>query len=117
MEATMVVPGRTHEQRMAALGWGNEIRSYRAALKKDMAAKRVSAVDLLVADDPKLATMKVEELLLAIPGYGHWRVAKILRRLVISQSKTVGGLSDRQRAALVTALSGTMSADNRAPDC
>lgn len=102
---------------MAALGWGNEIRSYRAQLKKDVAARKVSAVALLVADEPRLATMKVQELMLAIPGMGRYRVDKMLRRLIISPSKTIGGMSDRQRSQLVTALGGTMGEITDAPDC
>ena len=40
-------------------------------------------------------------MLLAVPKYGRVKVDKILRQCKISPSKTVGGLSERQRNELV----------------
>ena len=43
-------------------------------------------------------------MLLAVPKYGRVKVDKILRQCKISPSKTVGGLSERQRNELVGLL-------------
>jgi S13-like protein len=43
-------------------------------------------------------------MLLAVPKYGQVKVNKILAQCRISPSKTIGGLSPRQRAELVSFL-------------
>ncbi len=49
-------------------------------------------------------TMKVFDLLLAVPKYGRVKVNKTLTQCRISPSKTVGWMSPRQRAELVSLL-------------
>ena len=44
------------------------------------------------------------DLLLAVPKYGRVKVNKILAQCRISPSKTLGGLSERQRAELVALM-------------
>ena len=44
-------------------------------------------------------------MLLAVPKYGRVKVNKMLSQCRIAPSKTIGGLSDRQRSELVTLLS------------
>jgi hypothetical protein len=46
----------------------------------------------------------VFDMLLAVPKYGRVKVNKILTHCRISPSKTIGGLSERQRAELVSML-------------
>jgi hypothetical protein len=55
----------------------------------------------LLAPPGYLETAKVFDLLLAVPKYGRVKVNKILTQCKISPSKTVGGLSERQRRELV----------------
>lgn len=105
--AVQTIPDRTLAQRMSALEKANEIRIYRAALKREIAAGLVDAAGKLTDNDPMLETMKVHELLMAMPGTGRVKVNRILTREQVSPSKTIGGLSARQRGALVTAL-GTL---------
>ena len=40
-------------------------------------------------------------MLLAVPKFGRVKAARMLNQCRISQSKTVGGLSDRQRQELI----------------
>ena len=89
---------------MDALEKANIIRIMRAELKRDVRAGRVSVHTYLLDPPPWLETMKVFELILSIPKYGRVKVNKIFQRYQISPSKTVGGLSDRQRALLVSVL-------------
>lgn len=107
--APVRAPERSLQQRMDALRHANEIRSYRAQVKREMKAGRRTIVDELVRVDELMATMKVFDLLLAVPKVGRVKVNKILQRERISPSKTVGGLSERQRLALVAALGGRAS--------
>lgn len=95
---------RSHIQRMDALARANHIRSERAQLKRELKAGRVSIADLLVDPPSCIDTAKVFDLLLAVPRYGRVKVNKVLAHCRISPSKTVGGLSERQRAELVTML-------------
>jgi hypothetical protein len=48
--------------------------------------------------------MKIFDLLFASPKYGRVKTNKILQVCRISPSKTVGGLSNRQRAEIVSML-------------
>ena len=43
-------------------------------------------------------------MLLAVPKYGRVKANKVLQQCRISPSKTVGGLSERQRGELVSLL-------------
>ena len=49
-------------------------------------------------------TAKVFDMLLAVPKYGRVKVNKVLTQCRISPSKTIGGLSQRQRDELVSSL-------------
>ena len=95
-------PPRSLAQRKQALKKANEIRTHRAVLKKDLLAEpeRVHGI----FDDPKCDTMKVVEVLLALPKVGRVKANRVFRRARISPSKTVGGLTERQRADLFESL-------------
>ena len=101
---TAVTPERSPNQRLAALARANEIRSQRAQLKRDLKSGRVSIQQLLANPPSYLETAKVSDMLLAVPKYGRVKVNKILHTCRISPSKTIGGLSERQRAELVSML-------------
>jgi hypothetical protein len=100
--ATERMPERTRVQRMAALETANEIRSKRALLKKQLKRREINVQDVLL-DPPEWAgTMKVIDLLLAAPKYGRVKANKALVRARISPSKTLGGMSARQRAEIAS---------------
>lgn len=93
-------PARTVEQRMEALRNANRIRSRRAELKRDLKARRVQLVPLLLDPPEWLLAAKVYELLLATPKIGRVKANKLLSIVRISPAKTIGGMSDRQRGEL-----------------
>lgn len=103
-----VAPPRSLAQRQAALLKANRVRTVRADLKRDLKAGRRLLVDVLADVDegrePDLETMHLFELLLAVPKCGRVKANVILQRARISPSKTLGGLSARQRRELVRAL-------------
>ncbi len=100
----VAAPERSLVQRMEALQRANDIRSRRAQLKRDLKAGRTPIHDLLLDPPDYLQTAKVFDLLLAVPKYGRVKVNKILGQCRISPSKTLGGLSERQRGELVALL-------------
>ena len=100
----LAAPERSLEQRMEALQRANDIRSRRAQLKRDLKAGRTPIHELLLQPPDYLMTAKVFDLLLAVPKYGRVKVNKILSQCRISPSKTLGGLSERQRGELVALL-------------
>ena len=91
-------------QRMDALSRANEIRSRRAQLKRDLKAGRASIEHVLLGPPDWVETAKVFDMMLAVPKYGRVKVNKVLQTCRISPSKTIGGLSERQRAELVALL-------------
>lgn len=101
---TVAAPERSLQQRMDALARANTIRTRRAQLKRDLKAGRKSIHDLLLEPPAFLETCKVFDLLLATPKYGRVKVNKVLVGCRISPSKTVGGMSQRQRTELVSML-------------
>ena len=101
---TTAAPERSLVQRMEALQRANDIRSRRAQLKRDLKAGRASIHDLLLHPPEYVETAKVFDMLLAVPKYGRVKVNKILGQCRISPSKTIGGLSQRQRTELVGML-------------
>ncbi len=97
-------PERSLLQRMEALNRANEIRIRRATLKRDLKGGRTSIAKLLMDPPDYVETAKVFDMLLAVPKYGRVKVNKILSQCRISPSKTIGGLSERQRSELVELL-------------
>ena len=99
-------PARSLDQRLDALGKANEVRSRRAALKSDLKHGAVRINDVLSAPPEFLLTAKVADLLMAAPKCGRVKSARILEQCRISPSKTVGGLSERQRQELLAYFGG-----------
>ena len=89
---------------MEALQKANEIRSRRAQLKKDLKSGDADILEVLTNPPEFLMTAKVIDLLLVVPKFGRVKATRVLTRCRISQAKTVGGLSDRQRAELIELL-------------
>jgi hypothetical protein len=103
---TFSPPRRSREQKLAALEIANQVRRDRSALKRELKAGRACAASIL--DDPPdwLATMKVIDLVIALPKVGRVKAAKALGAAGVSTSKTLGGITSRQRRQLVEALGG-----------
>lgn len=105
----IVAPDRSLVQRMEALQKGNDIRIRRANFKKQM--KKTSRADnfertiTIIIEPPEfMETMKVYDLLMATRTFGKIKTLKYLRACEISPSKTLGGMTQRQRTTLVRGL-------------
>lgn len=104
-----MIPDRSLEQRLDALARANAVKSARAGLKRmlrhaDPREARYRAMEVLGDPAPEFESMKVFDLLLAVPKYGRVKVNRILTAVRVSPSKTLGGLSDRQRDELLRAV-------------
>lgn len=95
---------------MEALERANDIRTKRANFKKQMKAattkdkSKGKAVEAILEPPPFMESMKVFDLLMSTRGFGRVKTNKYLQRLTISPSKTLGGLSQRQRTVLAGAV-------------
>ena len=107
MQATRTqvqAPLRSLDQRRDALRRANEIRVRRAQLKKDLKSGSARIEGVLLDPPEYVETAKVIDILMAVPKFGRVKAARFLNQCRISQSKTVGGLSERQRTELVQLL-------------
>jgi hypothetical protein len=104
VKTSLAAPERSLDQRMEALRRANDIRTARAKLKKDLKAGRASIHTILLDPPEYLLTAKVFDMLLAVPKYGRVKTNRILNQCRISPSKTIGGLSERQRTELISLL-------------
>lgn len=104
---SIAAPERSLEQRRAALATANRIRTKRATLKRDLKAGRTSRADLaeLMLEPPAwLSTAKILTVIRAVPKVGPVKANKLLVQARVSPSKSVDGLSLRQRAELISLL-------------
>ena len=105
MQRRAATPTRSLEQRRSALLTANRIRSERSVLKKRLKRGEVSPVEVLTHVPNYARTMHVIDFLMAVPSVGRTRATNALRRNDISPVKTLCGMTDRQRNALVRILS------------
>lgn len=103
-EPASETPDRSPSQRLEALKLANAVRTERAQLKRDLKAGRVRIEQVLASPPDCVHSAKVADIMLAVPRYGRVKVTKVLQRCRISPSKTVIGLSERQRSELIEAL-------------
>ena len=86
---------------MDALKRANDVRVKRAKLKKDLKEGKVRIEQILGNPPEYVSTAKVLDILMAVPKFGRVKATRFLNTCKISPSKTVGGLSDRQRGELI----------------
>jgi hypothetical protein len=90
---------------MVALREANRVRGLRAKLKQDLRADRVRLELVLATRTDYLASAELFDLLVAVPKIGPVKAGRLMTVAGVSPSKTVGGLSERQRARLIELLS------------
>lgn len=95
---------RTLDQRMKALEHANAIRSLRSTLRRNLKDGSADVYRILDDPAPELHTMKLRLVLLALPKWGDVKTRNAMRTCRISWSKTLGGLSFRQRGEIAAYL-------------
>jgi hypothetical protein len=91
-------------QHMRALQRANEVRLARAELKRRIGAGETSAGEVILACPWEAESMTVADVLMSQRRWGHTRCRKFLAAIPISETKTVGTLTERQRRALDAGL-------------
>jgi len=87
-----------------ALQRANEVRLARAALKRLVRQGRVNAAEIILACPWEAQSMPVAELLTSQRRWGETRCRKFLSGLPMSENKTIGSMTERQRRTLSAML-------------
>jgi hypothetical protein len=103
MTATATItPG---PQYMRALARANEVRLARAQLKRRVSTGQISVAEVILDSPWEAESMTVADLLMSQRRWGNTRCRKFLQCIPMSENKTVGSMTDRQRHALASLLS------------
>ena len=94
-------PGPQH---MQALRRANAVRLARAELKRRVAIGEICVADVILDAPWEAESMTVSDLLTSQRRWGHTRCRKFLQYVPMSENKTVGSMTDRQRHAVAQML-------------
>lgn len=101
--ATMTPAG---PQYMRALERANKVRLARADLKRRIATGEVAVADVILECPWEAESMTVADLLMSQRRWGESRCRKFLAMVPMSETKTVGSMTQRQRRTLARMLAG-----------
>lgn len=91
-------------QYMRALERANKVRLARAELKRRVADGELDVADV-ISDCPwEAESMAVADLLMSQHRWGQTRCRKFLSQVPMSEKKTIGSMTERQRQTLVSML-------------
>jgi hypothetical protein len=91
-------------QRLLALERANRVRVAQAELKRQLRSGEMAAAEVVLRCPRDAETMTVGAVLVSQPGWGPTRCATLLRALCLSDRKTLGALTERQRVMLAAVL-------------
>ena len=91
-------------QHMQALERANAVRLARADLKRRVAEGELSAAEVVMGVPWEASSMTISELLTSQRRWGHTRCRKFLQSIPMSEHKTIGSMTDRQRQAVARQL-------------
>ena len=105
MDATATIAAAPRQQHMQALELANRVRLARATLKRRVGAGELEAAEVIVTCPWEAESMPIMDLLMSQRRWGRTRCRKFLTSIRMSETKTVGSLTDRQRRTLAALLS------------
>jgi hypothetical protein len=91
-------------QHMLALERANRVRLARAALKRNVAAGKLDAAEVVLSCPWETESMSISELLMSQKRWGRTRCRKFLSSIGMSENKTISSLTERQRVTLAALL-------------
>jgi hypothetical protein len=97
-------PRHDRPQCMEALELANQVRSARAALKREVTSGRRKAAEVIRHCPSEAETMPIFELLAAQRRWGSARTRRFLTAWGVDENKKIGTLTERQVRMLVGAL-------------
>jgi ferritin-like metal-binding protein YciE len=92
-------------QHLRALQRANQIRLARAEIKRRIATGELTVVEVLVSGAQEIETMEIAELLTSQRRWGHTRARRFLAAIPMTESKTIGSMTERQLSTLASMLS------------
>jgi len=108
MNATATVaPAGPSPQYMRALERANQVRLARAELKRRVALEEVDVADVILECPWEAESMAVADLLMSQRRWGSTRCRKFLSQVPMSEKKTIGSMTERQRRTLAAMLTQT----------
>jgi hypothetical protein len=103
MDATATAPAAQH---MRALAQANRVRLARAELKRQVAEGDTTVADVVLNCPWEAESMTISDLLMSQHRWGRTRSRRFLSSIPMSETKTIGTMTDRQRRALAGMLGG-----------
>jgi hypothetical protein len=91
---------------MRALARANRVRLARAELKRQVAEGEVSVAEIVLDCPWEAESMAIADLLMSQHRWGRTRCRRFLASIPMSETKTVGSMTERQRRALAAQLGG-----------
>jgi hypothetical protein len=101
LSATATAPAPQH---LLALERANRVRLARAELKRRVAEGQMSVAEVVVSCPWEAESMAIADLLMSQHRWGRTRCRRFLAVLPMSETKTIGSMTDRQRRALAELL-------------
>ncbi len=103
MDATATARAPQH---MRALAQANRVRLARAELKRQVADGETTVADIVLECPWEAESMAIADLLLSQHRWGRTRCRRFLASISMSETKTIGSMTERQRRALSARLRG-----------
>lgn len=100
-------------QHMRALARANEVRLARAELKRRIGHGEVTVAEIVLTSPWEAESMTISDLLMSQRRWGCTRCRKLLQGIPMSENKTVGSMTERQRRALAALLAPSSSRSAR----
>jgi hypothetical protein len=98
-------------QHMQALELANRVRLARADLKRRVTTGELEVAEVIVTCPWEAESMVIGDLLMSQRRWGRTRCRKFLGSIKMSENKTIGSLTERQRRTLAAVLSAKGRAD------
>jgi hypothetical protein len=89
---------------MRALERANQVRLARADLKRRVALGEIDVGEVILGCPWQAESMAVADLLMSQRRWGQTRCRKFLSQIPMSEKKTIGSMTDRQRRTLAALL-------------
>jgi hypothetical protein len=96
---------------MQALARANKVRLARAELKRQVAEGELSVADVVLGCPWEAESMAISDLLMSQHRWGRTRCRRFLMSVSMTETKTIGTMTERQRRALAAGLSGEDTGD------
>src|SRR3954452_12368276 len=93
-------------QHMRALAQANRVRLARAELKRQVADGEITVGEIVLGCPWEAESMAISDLLMSQHRWGRTRCRRFLASIPMSETKTIGSMTDRQRNALAAMLGG-----------